>query len=182
MKFFLNTLYLIGAALVLLCSCAEAHNFDQFNDLSIEPIVASSIFYLESDETTINAANTGNFYTQNFTFEAFNESFVADNILDGSITYQVENTTTKELRITVEFLDSDGNVLDSEAFIIQPAPAPLLERQIIYGNGGKSLDILGNTTNIRVSGENLGDDTSTSSLPVPKIILRSSAEFRLKLR
>lgn len=182
MKRFLCFLFFVGFSLTLFYSCAEDQNFDQFDDLSVEPTVASSIFYFESDEATINTAGTGAFYTQNFTFQAFNESFVAENVLNGIITYQVENTTTKELRITVEFLDDAGNVLDIETFTIEQAPAPLIERQIAYGDGGRSLDILINTTNIRVSGENLGDDSSTSSIPEPRITLRSSAEFRLKLR
>jgi len=182
MKKLVHIFKFVSAAFLMFLSCAEEQNFDQFDDLSVEPTVASSIFYFESDEATINAAGTGAFYTQNFTFEAFNEAFVAENVLDGNITYQVENTTTKELQITVDFLDADDNVLDSESFVIEPAPTALLERQITYGVGGRSLDILRNTTNITVRGENLGDATSTSSLTEPKIILRSSAEFRLKLR
>jgi len=166
----------------MIFSCADDQDFNQFDDLSVEPTLASSIFYFESDETTINLAGPGAFYAQSFTFEAFNEAFISDNILDGIITYEVENTTSKELQITIDFLDVDGNILDSESFIIQPEPAPLLERQIAYGAGGRSLDILRNTTDIRVNGENLGDAVSTSPQTEPKIILRSSAEFRLKLR
>lgn len=167
---------------MVLQSCADEQNFDQFDDLSVEPTLASSVFYFESDEATINLAGPGAFYTQSFTFEAFNEPFVAERVLDGMIIYEVENTTSKELAILIEFLDAGGTVLDSESFVVQPAPAPLLERQIAYGNGGRSLDILRNTTNIRVSGDNLGDATSVSSVSEPKITLRSSAEFRLRLR
>jgi hypothetical protein len=60
----------------LVTSCADEQDFDQFDDLSVEPTVASSIFYFESDEETINTAGTGGFYQQTFTFEAFNEAFV----------------------------------------------------------------------------------------------------------
>jgi hypothetical protein len=98
------------------------------------------------------------------------------------ITYQLENTTSKSLGLLIEFLDADGNVLDTENFIIAEEPAPVLERQVAYGDGGKPLDILRNTTTIRVSGENLGDATSLSPQNDPKIILRSSAAFRLRLR
>ena len=168
--------------LFLLYSCAEETDFDQFDDLGIEPTVASSILYVESDEDTINLAGTGGFYDQTFTFEAFNEAFVSERVLDGTITYEVENTTSKPLGIVIEFLDVDGTVLDSESFVIPQDPAPLLERQVAYGQGGKSIDILRNTTNIRVSGENLGDATSQSQQSEPRIILRSSAAFRLRLR
>jgi hypothetical protein len=167
---------------LLFFSCADEQDFDQFDDLSIEPTVASSIFYFESDEETINTAGAGGFYQETFTFEAFNEAFISENILDGVITYQLENTTSKSLGVLIEFLDVDGNVLDTESFLIAEEPAPLLERQVAYGDGGKPLDILRNTTTIRVSGENLGDVTSQSSQNEPKIILRSSAAFRLRLR
>lgn len=162
-------------------ACADEQNFDQVDDLEVIPTAATSIFYFESDENTINQAPIGAFYTQTFTFEAFNQDFVADNVLDGTITYQVENTTSKELDILIEFLDAGGNVLDTENFIIQPEPTALIERQITYGPGGRSLDILINTTDIRVVGTNLGDNTSQSSVPQPLIIFRSSAVFRVRL-
>ncbi|WP_343485499.1 hypothetical protein [Allomuricauda sp. d1] len=165
-----------------LFSCSEEQDFGQFDDLSVTPTLASSILYLESGEDIINLAGSGNFYSEVFTFEAFNEAFVSERILDGTITYQVENTTSKEIAISIDFLDDGGNVLDTEAFVIQPDPAPFLVREIAYGNGGRSLDILRNTTEIRVGGQNLGDDTSTSTQPNPKIILKSSAAFRLRLQ
>jgi len=174
--------FLVLIALCLFSSCADEQNFDQIDDLSVEPLVTTSIFYFESDEGTINAAPVGTFFVQNFTFEAFNENFIADNLLDGSITYQLENTTSKELEVVVEFLDMSGAVLDTERFNLLPEQSLASELQVNYGVGGKSLDILRNTTDIRVSGENLSDNTSTSNLQEPKVILRTSAEFRLKLQ
>ncbi len=178
----MRKLFPVVLIICLFFSCAEEQDFDQFDDLNVIPTLASSIFYFESDEATINVAGTGAFYQETFTFEAFNEAFISDNVLDGVITYQLENTTSKPLGLLIEFLDGDGNVLDSESFVIQEDPAPLLERQVAYGAGGKSLDILRNTTNIRVEGQNLGDATSQSSQSEPKIILRSSGAFRLQLQ
>lgn len=163
-------------------SCTEDLNFSQADDLAVEPIVASSIFYFESTEEIINIAGAGAFYNEIFTFEAFSEAFMDDKILDGTFTYQLENTTSKPLDIEIEFLDDSGNVLDLEQFSIAAEPAPITEIQVAYGTGGKSLDILRNTNQIRVNGVNLGDSTSISNQPEPKIILRSSAAFRLKLR
>lgn len=168
--------------LVFLVSCAEEQNFDQFNDLSVVPTLATGVFYFESPEDIINQAPPGTFYIQTFTFEAFKEAFVSERVLDGTITYQLENTTSKELNLLVEFLDEMDTVLDSESFTIQPQPAPLIERQVAYGDTGKSLDIPKNTSRIRVTSENLGDTTSQSTANEPKIILRSSAVFRVRLR
>lgn len=178
----MKRVFYVFLSLLFLLSCGEEQDFDQFDDLRIEPTVASSILYFESDEGTINAAGTAGFYQETFTFEAFSDPNISERVLDGVITYQLENTTSKSLGILIEFLDAGDNTLDAETFVINAEPTPLLERQVAYGNGGKSLDILRNTTRIRVSGENLGDTTSLSTQSEPKIILRSSAAFRIQLR
>ena len=163
-------------------SCAEKQDFDQLDNLDIIPTAEASILYVETPEYIINQLNGVNFYSQTFNFDAFSEEFVADNILDGVITYEVENTTSKPLDITFEFLDDGGNSLDSENFMVNAAPTAILTREIAYGPAGRSLDIIRNTSAIRVSATNLGDNTSVSSLPNPTIFLRSSAKFRILLQ
>lgn len=163
-------------------SCVEEQNFNQFDDLSLVPTVASSIFYFESSEDVINSVPAGVFYIQTYTFQAFSEDFIANRVLDGTIVYELENTTSKELSLLIEFLDNNDTVLDSEMFNIQAQPTATLQREVVYGNGGKSVDILRNTTTIRVSSENLGDNTSVSTVNTPRIILRSSAAFRIELQ
>ena len=169
--------------LLLLCnSCSEEQDFDQFDDLSITPAVASSIFSLEADEAFINTITTVNtFYTQTFIFEAFSEQFVADRLIEGTITYDFENSTSKPLNIIVEFLDEGGMVLDFENFNIAQGPNETLTRNVEYGPNGKPLDILINTTSIRVTGRNLGDNVSVSPEPDAKVTMRSAAEFIFEL-
>ena len=169
-------------ALFLLVSCSEEQDFDQFDDLSITPAVASSIFSFEADEDFINSITTINtFYTQTFVFEAFNEQFVADRLLEGTITYEFENTTSKPINVIVEFLDEGGNVLDFENFNIAAGPNETATRNVDYGPNGKPLDILINTGNIRVTGRNLGDNVSISPEPDAKLTMKSAAEFLFQL-
>ena len=172
---------LLGFALVCSSACVEEQDFDQLEDLQVTPTIEASILYIESPESVINLATGISFYANTFNFDAFNETFFADKVLDGVVIYEVENTTSKELDITVEFLDEAGNALDIEQFSVSPAPTALLRTEIAYGPGGRSLDIIRNTSAIRVSATNLGDNTSVSNLPDPKIILRSSGRFRIEL-
>jgi len=166
-----------------LWGCAEKQNFSQYDDLEITPIVESGILYVESPESFINDSAAGVYYSQTFNFDAFSEEFVSENILDGMLSYEVENTTSKELEITVEFLDAAGNILDIETFLIGPGPTSNLRRDIAYGGpSGRNIDIIRNTSAIRVSGRNLGDNISVSSVPDPLVIFRSSAQFRLQLQ
>lgn len=167
----------------LLNSCSEKQDFDQFEDLSITPTLASGIFYLESDEATINAAgDVGVFYAQTVNFDAFNEEFVAERLLEGTIHYELENTTSKRLGITIEFLDESGNVLDVESFTVEPNMPEVFTRDVFYGPGGKSIDILVTTSSLRISGGNLSDSTSVSSTSDPKVKLSSGAEFLFRLK
>lgn len=164
-------------------SCSEKQDFDQFEDLSITPTLASGIFYLESDEATINAAgDVGVFYVQTINFDAFNEEFVAERLLEGTIQYELENTTTKRIGIAIEFLDENGDVLDVEPFIVEPNMPEVFTRDVFYGPGGRSIDILTTTSSLRIAVGNLSDSTSVSTTSDPKIKLSSGAEFLFRLK
>jgi hypothetical protein len=178
--FYLVTLF---TAFIGLMGCAEKQDFNQYDDLAITPVLEASILYLESPESFINQAPAALYHTETFNFDAFAEQFISENVLDGLLTYELDNTTSKELEITVEFLDAGGNVLDTEIFLIEPGPTSSLRREIAYGGvSGRSIDILRNTSAIRLSGRNLGDTSSVSSQSDPVIIFRSSAQIRIRLK
>ncbi len=180
-KIFNHFLFSIGAML-LLNSCAEELNFNQIDDLNIVPEVEASLLYVESSERLINATIGNEVYTQKFGFGAFNEKFFAEKVISGSITYIVENTTSKNLDILVEFLDDADAVLDTEQFVLQPEPTAVLQREIAYGPSGRNIDIIRNTVTLKISAINLGDNTSESSVENPKVIVKSSGKFKLKVK
>lgn len=162
-------------------SCVEKQDLNQLDNLNITPAITSSLVYVESPESVINASPI-NFYENNFIFEAFSDSFFSKRVIEGSITYEVENTTSKELRITLQFLDIEGLILDQEEFIMQPEPTAILFRQVFYGPSGKDLNILTSTSGISVLAENLGDNSSVSSIADPKFIFKSNGEFTLRIK
>ena len=165
-----------------LSSCIEDQDFDQWDDIEAIPTIDASLIYVESPERVINEAPAMGFYTEDFIFDAFNEAFVQERLVDALIRYEVDNTTSKPLEFIVELLDAGDNVLDTETFTIPAAPTPLLIREVAYGPGGRPLDILRNTVTVRLSATNLGDNTSVSLLPDPKILIRSSVRARLRLK
>ena len=183
MSVFKKYLLPLFCCLVLFQSCSDEQDFNQFDDLDIIPTLEAALLYVEVPEDIINQGVGINFYSQVFNFDAFEEPFFSDNVLDGTLSYQVENTTSKPIDVIVEFLDVSGNVLDVESFTLDPAPTAVLNREITYGTpSGRSIDIIRNTSAIRVTGINLGDTTSVSGLPEPSVFLRSSAQFRLRLK
>jgi len=163
-------------------SCSEEQDLGQYEDLNITPSFESSIFYIEAQESLINRIVGLNFFTQEFNFDAFEEAFFADRVIEGVITYELENTTSKDIEISIEFLDDADAVLDTEFFQMNAAPTALLIREVAYGDSGKSLDVLRNTSKIRLSARNLGDNSSTSNLTNPSLVLRSAGEFMLRVK
>jgi hypothetical protein len=174
--------FVIGilVCLVPLTSCVEEQDFGQYDDLGITPTVVASMLYIEAPESLVNAVADANVISRNFNFDAFTYDIFAERVIDGIITYIAENTTSKELDFRIEFLDVDGNVLDTEEFPVMPASE--FQRDIAYGGSGKSIDIIRNTSSLRVTATNEGDTTSVSDLPDPKIVIKSSGKFRMRIK
>ncbi len=174
--------FLLPVLLLLFFSCSEKQDFSQLDDLSITPSLEASIFFVKVQELLINSAGDINFFTQDFNFDAFEEAFFADRVLEGVILYELENTTSKPIQIELQFLDENDGLLDSEVFTLDAAPTAVLTREVAYGNTGKSLDILRNTSKVRLNASNLGDNSSVSGIPGAAFQLRSSAQFILRLK
>lgn len=176
--------YILGflVCCTTLYSCVEEQDFGQLDDLRVTPEAEASILYIESPESLINAAGDADVISRNFNFDAFSSDIFAERVLDGTVTYVVENTTSKDISISIELLDVEGNLLDTEVINVPPAPTPELTREVFYGNAENSIDIIRNTSSIRVTAVNNGNSTSTSDLPDPKIILKSSGKFRLEIK
>ena len=182
MKLTKHSVIVIAVFFGLFSSCSDSLNFNQAEDLIAEPEIEASLLYIETPERIINLATASNFITQDFNFDAFSSNFFAERVIEGTVTYVVENTTSKELVVTVQFLDESGTVLDTEVFSVAAAPTEILEVEIPYGGTGRSIDIIKNTSSIQVTGENVtGDTTSTSGVPDAKVTLKSKGKFKLSI-
>ncbi len=174
-------IYAIAASLVFF-SCTEPVDSAQVEDLSVTPTLEASLLFVEASENVINSSTDTNVFSNEFNFDAFSNELFAERVIDGSITYVITNTTSKDLEIEVEFLDATLNLIDTEFFNIQAAPSTVIKREIFYGPSGRNLDIIRNLTEIRVTAVNLSGTTSTSIENDPLIKLQSSAKFRVRVR
>lgn len=171
---------------VLLCcaslfSCIEEQDFGQYDALDITPTIEASMLYVEAPESLVNAVADAEVISRNFNFDAFTSDLFAERVIEGTITYIAENTTSKELDFRIEFLDVNGNVLDTEIFSVGPGQD--FQRNIAYGGSDESIEIIKNTSSLRVTATNVtGDTNSVSNLPDPKIVLKSSGKFRMRVK
>lgn len=178
---FIKSILLCILSCLTLFSCIEDQDFNQFDEIGVTPTIEASILYVEAPESLVNASTQTNVIDQEFNFDAFSSDVFSKRVLDGTITYIVENTTESELNVSIELLDLDGNVLDTVIIPVAPAPMEMQQIDIAYGNSGRSIDIIKNTSSIRVEATNVSGTQSTSTLAEPKVILKSSGKFRLEI-
>ena len=164
-----------------LFSCIEDQDFNQFDEIGVTPTVEASILYVEAPESLVNASALANVINEDFNFDAFSSDVFSKRVLDGTITYIVENTTESELSVSIELLDVDGNILDTVIIPVEPAPMEMQQIDIAYGSAGRSIDIIKNTSSIRVEAANISGTQSASMAAEPKVILKSSGKFRLEI-
>ncbi|MBO0590438.1 hypothetical protein I2486_03370 [Cellulophaga sp. E16_2] len=180
MKKIIKYLFLPLLFLFVITACSDEQNFDQARDLDVITDATGPILYFESTEALINSSPI---ITQNVNFDGFSSELFSDRVISGSLTFQIENTTSKQLEIRLEFLNEAGDPVDVEVFSVDAAPpAVIVDREVFYGPAtGKSIDIIKSTSSLRMIFTNNSGSTSVSSLPDPKLIFRSSASFKLRV-
>jgi len=167
---------------LFLFSCSEPQDFNQAKDLEVIPDLSGSIVYVETTEAIINSTSPVSI-TQNINFDAFTSSIFSDKVISGSVKFQLENTTSKNMQVQIDFLDASDVPLDS--FLVTALAAPpetTSELEVAYGPpSGRNIAIIRNTSSIQLTFVNNSDNTSVSSLSNPKLIFKSSASFKLRL-
>ena len=146
------------------------------------PTITGSVFYIESTESLINSSGSNPVLIQSANFDGFNAEVFAGRVLSGSLTYELTNTTSKQLDILLELLDNGGAVLDTEIFSLNPNTNTPLTRETFYGPPSvNDINIIKNLSEIRLTVVNNSDFTSVSNATEPKFIFKSKGEFKLQL-
>lgn len=146
------------------------------------PTITGSILYIESTEALINSSAGNPVLIQTANFDGFNEEVFSGRVLSGSITYELTNTTSKQLDVLIELLDNSGTLLGTENFSLSPNQSTPITRETFYGPpSGADINIIKNLSEIRTTILNNSDFTSVSSASEPKFIFKSKGEFKLQL-
>lgn len=176
--------FFLGFSLAFLATaCSTEQDFSQFDDLDVFPEIEGGLLLVEAPEPEINLVGTAIVLSQEFLFDGFQTPFFSDRLVEGLLTYEIDNTTSKSLDVVLEIIDDSGASIDVERFTISASPSQTIVRNVAYGTGaGKSLSIIKNTHSFRVTIINDGDFTSVSSSSNPAVRFKSSGKFKLQLK
>lgn len=146
------------------------------------PTVTGSILYLEATEALINSSATTPVLVETANFDGFKSEAFAGRVLSGSITYEITNSTSKNLTLIIDLLDDNNAVLDTESITIPANTTSVITREVFYGPPtGRDINNIKNLSAIRTILTNNSDSTSVSSASDPKLIFKSKGEFKLQL-
>jgi hypothetical protein len=108
-KRLITYLSLIVLANSFCLSCFKPVDFDQINDFKINPVVESSLIYL--DEPAASFLDNGEQVTtiQDYVqVEFFNNDFVVENLEKAEFVFEITNSINRNFHVKVDFFDSNS--------------------------------------------------------------------------
>lgn len=106
-----------GLLLLISFSCTKPIDFNQANDLVLEPVLESSLIFYKAKATDFFIGGKEETNAEDFVeIDLFNNSFVQDNLLKVEFIFEIENSINRAYQLQVSFLDASGQLL--ERFVI----------------------------------------------------------------
>ena len=104
----------LGIAVLLLFSfsCASDLDFDQVNDLKIEPVVVTNLAYFDvkASQFVDNGVEQSVFVDES-TIDIFNDSFFRRRLKKVVLSFELENTINRGFEIDLLFLDRNDQIV-----------------------------------------------------------------------
>tara|TARA_R110002124_G_scaffold86577_6_gene223736 strand:+ start:1982 stop:2536 length:555 start_codon:yes stop_codon:yes gene_type:complete len=96
----------------LFSSCVKYVDFEQIEDLTVEPVFTSSLVYFTLDQVTffdrINSVEVITPISKTSKFLSLNSSFVKNNLIKLELEFEISNQFDRDFTINVEFLDDNN--------------------------------------------------------------------------
>jgi len=161
--------------LSLFLNCTKDVDFNQTSDLEIDPILESSIVFIEaSADNLITDGRELSIKSDFIELEVFNNGFIRDNLRKVDLIIEATNTLPRDFSYTLNFFDDAGNILQNNTFLISEAPS----NTITFEND--NLDVIKNTTSIQFTIEMLAG-TPITSASQGRVSIKSKGIFYFNL-
>jgi len=156
-------------------SCSSDLDFDQVNDLKLEPVVVANLatFDIKASQFVVGGVEK-TIYPDLMDFDVFKQPFLDQNLNRADFFFEINNTINRAFRINLTLLDANNTPLysipfDVPAYTVGQTPVTKTE---IFQNA--KLDLLKNTSKIAFV-INLLPGPALSESSLGSLKLRSSA-------
>ena len=173
----------LGIAVLLLFSfsCASDLDFDQVNDLKLEPVVVANLAYFNVEAKDFSSGSGQTVLIEQTTTDIFNDSFFRRRINRVELLFELENTINRPYEVILLFLNIDNVPIHITNLNIQSYSGTENKKSKTEVFEGVGLDILKKTTKIVFSLRMLaGAPLTPSSLGSLKFRSAATAEIIVK--
>ncbi|MFV8325537.1 hypothetical protein [Flavobacterium sp. ZS1P14] len=157
---------------LLFFSCTSDLDFNQVNDLKLEPVFITNLAYFDVPANQFVTNGVEQTLTVDTpTIDIFNDAFFKDNLTKAEFYFEINNTITRAYTLDLVYLDKNNQTLYSTTFAIPAYTGVenLVRKTDVFANA--KLDLLKRTTKIAFI---------LKMLPGP--VLSESSTGSLKLR
>ncbi|WP_142783917.1 hypothetical protein [Changchengzhania lutea] len=164
-------------------SCTKEVDFNQVNDLELNPILESSLVFF--DEPASQFVDNGievNTIQDFVIIDVFNEGFINDNLIKADFVFEYENSIHREFSLQVDFLDSADQIQHSFVLTADASPSnEVLKYQHIEVFDGDKLITFKQTTKL-IFTLTMQPGQSINENSLGKISLRSKGVFYFNIK
>ncbi len=113
----------LSSFLLLIASCTEPVDFNQAEDLILEPVIESSIIFYKATAgdffTGGTEVNTASDFTE---IDIFSGSFINDNLIKVEFVFETKNSINRPYVLRVDFEDGANNILETLTIETEASP------------------------------------------------------------
>jgi len=104
----------LSLGLLLFFACTKPIDFNQVENLVLEPVVESSLIFYTASASDFFVGGSEQSTAEDFAeIDVFNNSFVQNNLIKVDFVFNVENSINREYSLTVSFLDGNEQILET---------------------------------------------------------------------
>jgi hypothetical protein len=130
-------------------SCSSNLDFNQANDLKLEPVVVANLAYFDVPANQFVTNGVEQIITIDTpTVDVFNDAFFKDNLARADFFFEINNTINRAYTLDLVYLDKNDQTLYSTNFVIPAYTGVknLVTKTDVFANA--KLDLLKRTTKI----------------------------------
>ena len=130
-------------------SCASDLDFDQVNELELQPVVVANLAYFNIEaKDFVSSGSEQPILIEQTTTDIFNDSFFRRRINRVELLFELENTINRAYIIDLLFLDSNDQIIDNVNLSTPASLGLAIKRSEKEVFANADLDILKKTTKI----------------------------------
>lgn len=116
---FLNRILKISTFAFLFFSCSSDLDFDQVNDLKLEPVFVANLAYFNvAANQFIDNGSEQQIAFDVQEFDAFRKKFFREDLVKAEFDFEIENTINRSFTLNLLLLDDNDQVLQTLTFAI----------------------------------------------------------------